>query len=131
MSYAGDLAPATAWEYLAAGAVLVDVRTEGEWAHIGVPDTSALDTEPVLIQWNLASGHNNPDFLAQLLATVPTEKPLVVLCRSGARSIAAANAATAAGYTAYNVLEGFEGEPDGHGERVINGWKNRSLPWRQ
>ncbi|POH75099.1 rhodanese-like domain-containing protein [Arthrobacter glacialis] len=130
MSYAGDLAPATAWEHLAAGAALLDVRTEGEWAHIGVPDTSALNTEPVFIQWNLASGHSNPDFLAQLLAAVPTEKPLVVLCRSGARSIAAAHAATAAGYTAYNVLEGFEGEPDSYGERVINGWKNRSLPWR-
>lgn len=130
MSYAGDLAPATAWEHLAAGAVLLDVRTEGEWAHIGVPDTSTLNVEPVFIQWNLASGHNNPDFLAQLQAAVPTDKPLVVLCRSGARSIAAANAATAAGYTAYNVLEGFEGEPDRYGERVINGWKNRSLPWR-
>ncbi|MHA7268605.1 rhodanese-like domain-containing protein [Arthrobacter sp. HLT1-20] len=130
MSYAGDLAPATAWEHLAAGAVLLDVRTQGEWAHIGVPDTSTLNFEPVFIQWNLDSGHNNPDFLAQLLAAVPTEKPLVVLCRSGARSIAAANAATAAGYTAYNVLEGFEGEPDANGDRVINGWKNRSLPWR-
>lgn len=130
MSYAGDLAPATAWEHLAAGAVLLDVRTEGEWAHIGVPDTSALNLEPVFIQWNLGNGHNNPDFLAQLVAAVPTEKPLVVLCRSGARSIAAANAATAAGYTAYNVLEGFEGEPDANGDRVINGWKNRSLPWR-
>lgn len=130
MSYAGDLSPITAWEHLAAGAVLIDVRTEGEWAHIGVPDTSALNTEPVFIQWNLASGDNNPNFLAQLLAAVPQEKPLVVLCRSGARSIAAAEAATAAGYTAYNILEGFEGKPNGYGERVINGWKNRSLPWR-
>jgi rhodanese-related sulfurtransferase len=129
MSYAGDLAPETAWEHVAAGAVLVDVRTDGEWTHIGVPDTSSLNTEPVFIQWNLANGSNNPEFLAQLLATVPTEKPLVVLCRSGARSIAAATAATAAGYTAYNVLEGFEGEPDRYGDRVINGWKNRKLPW--
>ncbi len=129
MSYAGDLAPAIAWEHVAAGAVLVDVRTDGEWAHIGVPDTSSLSTEPVFIQWNLANGSNNPEFLAQLLATVPTEKQLVVLCRSGARSIAAATAATAAGYTAYNVLEGFEGEPDRYGDRVINGWKNRKLPW--
>ncbi|ALV46927.1 Rhodanese-related sulfurtransferase [Arthrobacter alpinus] len=130
MSYAGDLAPATAWDHIAAGAVLVDVRTEGEWTHIGVPDTSALNTEPVFIQWNLANGSNNPQFLAELLQAVPTEKSLVVLCRSGARSIAAATAATAAGYTAYNVLEGFEGEPDRYGDRVVNGWKNRKLPWR-
>lgn len=129
MSYAGDLAPAAAWEQVAAGAVLLDVRTEGEWTHIGVPDTSQLNAEPVFIQWNLANGSNNPDFLPQLQATVSTEKLLVVLCRSGARSIAAAEAATAAGYTAFNVLEGFEGEPDRYGDRVVNGWKNRKLPW--
>lgn len=130
MSYAGDLAPAEAWDRVAAGAVLVDVRTEGEWQHVGVPDTSALNTEPVFIQWNLRTGSNNPDFLAQLQASVPVDKPLMVLCRSGARSIAAAEAATAAGYTAWNILEGFEGEPDRFGDRVVNGWKNRHLPWR-
>lgn len=130
MSYAGDLTPATAWDHLAAGAVLVDVRTDGEWAHIGVPDISLLEAEPVFIQWNLANGTNNREFLSQLQEAVPTEKPLVLLCRSGARSIAAAQAATAAGYTAYNVLEGFEGVPDQHGDRVVNGWKNRNLPWR-
>lgn len=129
MSYAGDLAPAMAWDRVAAGAVLVDVRTEGEWAHIGVPDASSLNTKPIFIQWNLGDGSNNPDFLAQLQAAVPAEKELVVLCRSGARSIAAAEAATAAGYTAYNILEGFEGVPDSYGDRVINGWKNRQLPW--
>ena len=129
MSCAGDLAPASAWEHVAAGAVLLDVRTEGEWAHIGVPDTSSLGAEPVFIQWNLANGTNHPQFLAELQSVVPTGKQLVVLCRSGARSIAAAEAATAAGYTAYNVLEGLEGMPDGYGDRVVNGWKNRKLPW--
>lgn len=130
MSYAGDLAPTAAWERIAAGAVLVDVRTEGEWAHIGVPDVSTLDGEPVFIQWNLGNGTNNPQFLAELQAAVPTNKPLMMLCRSGARSIAAAEAATAAGYTAYNVLEGFEGVPDRYGDRVVNGWRNSQLPWR-
>ena len=130
MSYAGDLAPAQAWEKVAGGAVLVDVRTDGEWAHIGVPDVSALNAEPVLIQWSLATGQPNPEFLARLQAAVPAEKPLVFLCRSGARSLAAAEAATAAGYTAFNVVEGFEGVPDGHGDRTVNGWKNRKLPWK-
>lgn len=130
MSYAGDLAPAAAWDKLSQGAVLVDVRTEGEWAHIGVPDISALGAAPVFIQWNLADGSHNADFAAELAAAVPTEKSLVILCRSGARSVAAAQAATAAGYTAFNVLEGFEGEPDGFGERTVNGWKNRQLPWK-
>lgn len=130
MSYAGDLAPAQAWEKIAQGAVLLDVRTEGEWTHIGVPDISSLEAEPVFIQWNLAGGVNNSEFITELNAAVPSDKPLVILCRSGARSVAAANAATAAGYTAFNVLEGFEGDPDGFGDRVINGWKNRQLPWK-
>ena len=130
MSYAGDLAPTAAWERVAAGAVLVDVRTEQEWQHIGVPDVSSLNKEPVFIQWNLSSGTSNEAFLAELQAAVPVDRELVMLCRSGARSIAAAEAATAAGYAAYNILEGFEGVPEHHGDRVVNGWKNRKLPWR-
>lgn len=130
MSYAGDLAPAQAWERLTQGAVLLDVRTEGEWAHIGVPDLSSLGAQPVFISWNLADGTNNASFVTELAAAVPANTPLVVLCRSGARSIAAAQAATAAGYTAFNVLEGFEGGTDRFGERTLNGWKNRQLPWK-
>ena len=133
MSYAGDLSPQEAWAKLEAGAILVDVRTEGEWAHIGIPDTAAAGesrNDPLFIQWNLAGGMPNPHFVEQLRQRAPadTAVELVFLCRSGARSIAAATAATAAGYTSYNVLEGFEGETDRFGERTVNGWKNRGLP---
>jgi len=130
MSYAGDLTPTEAWAKLEAGAILVDVRTEGEWAHIGIPDTKATENDPLFIQWNLAGGAPNPQFVEQLRRQAPedTAVELVFLCRSGARSIAAATAATAAGYTSYNVLEGFEGETDRFGERTVNGWKNRGLP---
>jgi rhodanese-related sulfurtransferase len=130
MSYAGDLSPTEAWAKLEAGAILVDVRTEGEWAHIGIPDTKATENDPLFIQWNLAGGAPNPHFVEQLKRQAPedTAVELVFLCRSGARSIAAATAATAAGYTSYNVLEGFEGETDRFGERNVNGWKNRGLP---
>ncbi|MFE4228116.1 rhodanese-like domain-containing protein [Arthrobacter sp. NPDC056886] len=130
MSYAGDLSPAEAWTKLEAGAILVDVRTEGEWAHIGIPDTKATENDPLFIQWTLAGGAPNPHFVEQLKRQAPedTAVELVFLCRSGARSIAAATAATAAGYTSYNVLEGFEGETDRFGERTVNGWKNRGLP---
>ncbi len=130
MSYAGDLSPTEAWAKLEAGAILVDVRTEGEWAQIGIPDTKATENDPLFIQWNLAGGAPNPHFVEQLKRQAPedTSVELVFLCRSGARSIAAATAATAAGYTSYNVLEGFEGETDRVGERTVNGWKNRGLP---
>ena len=137
MSYAGDLSPQEAWAKLEDGAILVDVRTEAEWAHIGVPDTAPAGgtrKDPLFIQWNLAGGVPNSRFVEQLKLELQQQAPdeqdtaLVFLCRSGARSIAAATAATEAGYTSYNVLEGFEGEPDRHGERTVNGWKNRGLP---
>lgn len=130
MSYAGDLTPQEAWDKLEAGAILVDVRTEGEWAHIGIPDTKATDNDPLFIQWTFPGGIPNPDFLNDLNQQAPEDRntELVFLCRSGQRSIAAAIAATQAGFTSYNVLEGFEGEPDRNGERTVNGWKNRGLP---
>ncbi|WP_445155935.1 rhodanese-like domain-containing protein [Arthrobacter sp. Hor0625] len=132
MSCAGDLSPQQAWARLGAGAVLVDVRTEAEWRQIGVPVTAGAGPDPLFIEWNLAGGLPNPRFLDQLEAAVPgggTE--LLFLCRSGARSAAAAAAAAAAGFTAYNVLEGFEGEPGPSGARNVNGWKNRGLPTDQ
>ncbi|WP_426997287.1 rhodanese-like domain-containing protein [Pseudarthrobacter sp. N5] len=141
MSYAGDLTPQDAWAKLEEGAILVDVRTEGEWAHIGIPDPAArLATahRPLFIQWTFPGGIPNPDFITELneelneelklQAPEDTGVELVFLCRSGQRSIAAAIAATQAGHTSYNVLEGFEGEPDRYGERTVNGWKNRGLP---
>lgn len=130
MSYAGDLTPTDAWAKLEAGAILVDVRTEGEWAHIGIPETKATENDPLFISWSFPGGKPNPEFIDQLKQQAPEDADveLVFLCRSGQRSISAAIAATQAGYTSYNVLEGFEGEPDRYGERTVNGWKNRGLP---
>ena len=137
MSYAGDLSPQEAWAKLEAGAVLVDVRTEAEWAQIGIPVTASATEDrqdPLFVQWTLAGGVPNPHFLDQLQQQLQQHVPdaasaeLIFLCRSGARSIAAAGAATAAGFTAFNVLEGFEGEPGPSGGRTVNGWKNRGLP---
>jgi rhodanese-related sulfurtransferase len=130
MSYAGDLTPEEAWAKLEQGAILVDVRTEGEWAHIGIPDTKATDNDPLFIQWTFPGGIPNPDFINDLSQQAPEDNgtELLFICRSGQRSISAAIAATQAGFTSYNVLEGFEGEPDRYGERTVNGWKNRGLP---
>ena len=130
MSYAGDQTPQEARDKLDQGAILVDVRTEGEWAHIGIPDTKATENDPLFIQWTFPGGIPNPDFINDLNQQAPEDRAteLVFLCRSGQRSIAAAIAATQAGFTSYNVLEGFEGDPDRFGERTVNGWKNRGLP---
>ncbi|HEY8721669.1 rhodanese-like domain-containing protein [Pengzhenrongella sp.] len=137
-TYAGDLTPAQAWELLEGDerAVLVDVRTAAEWRYVGVPDVGSLGRAPALVEWiGYPSGAQNPRFLDQLAAAglaAGDGRPVVFLCRSGVRSIAAAQAATAAGLgPAYNVLEGFEGGVDRAGHRGATGWRAAGLPWSQ
>ncbi len=133
MTYAGDLTPQEAWDILESNpeAVLVDIRTEGEWQQIGVPDLTPLGKDVHFIEWVTAFGPN-VHFLSQLaeIGVEPgSETPVIFLCRSGNRSIGAATAATEEGYLkSYNVLEGFEGDADVYGQRTINGWKLRGLP---
>nr|WP_319566746.1 rhodanese-like domain-containing protein [uncultured Rhodoferax sp.] len=127
-AYAGDIHPKLAWDWVQSGeAVLVDVRTDAERAWVGfVPDAVAVAWK----QWpGMAS---NPDFDAELLAAVPPDHKVVLLCRSGVRSVAAAIRATELGLQAYNILEGFEGDPDDFAHRGrLGGWRFHGLPWRQ
>jgi rhodanese-related sulfurtransferase len=136
VSYAGDITPEEAWQVLADNpeAVLVDCRTEAEWRFVGVADTSSLNRDVVYIEWNRTDGTRNDGFVDDLVAAgvTPGERPVVFLCRSGNRSIGAAEAATAAGIApSYNVLDGFEGDLDERGHRGTRGWKAIGLPWRQ
>ncbi|PFG41815.1 rhodanese-related sulfurtransferase [Isoptericola jiangsuensis] len=130
--YAGDITPQQAWDLLATtpDAVLVDVRTEGEWRLVGVPDVAGLDKQVVFTQWVTSDGRPNPGFLTELQAAgVTGDGPVVFLCRSGQRSIGAARLATSAGIApSYNVLEGFEGAPGLNGIRDREGWKVAGLP---
>ena len=74
----------------------------------------------------------NPGFDDGLRAAVPPGQKVLLLCRSGVRSIAAAKRATELGLLAYNILEGFEGDPDGNAHRgQRGGWRQNGLPWRQ
>lgn len=126
--YAGDVSPQLACQWWQAGeAVLVDVRSDAERAWVGfIPGA-------VAVQWKLWPGMAvNPDYDAQLKAAVPPGSKLVMLCRSGVRSIASSRRATELGYEAYNILEGFEGDPDTHAQRGhTGGWRFHGLPWRQ
>lgn len=135
MTYAGDVTPAEAYAAVTTSedAVLVDVRTRAEWAYVGVPllDDGGL---PVLVEWQrYPDGSINDRFVDELRAAGITEGTSVYfLCRSGVRSVAAAEAATAAGLgPAYNVLEGFEGPTGADGHRTVSGWKTAGLPWTQ
>ncbi|MGH3576581.1 MAG: rhodanese-like domain-containing protein [Mycobacterium sp.] len=136
MTYAGDITPEQAWKLLSENpeAVLIDVRTDGEWRFVGVPDLSSLGRDVVYIEWNSVDGTRNDNFVAELLEQVPsgTDRPVVFLCRSGNRSIGAAEAATEVGIApAYNVLDGFEGHLDADGHRGGTGWRAIGLPWKQ
>jgi sulfur dioxygenase len=126
--YAGDITPQTAFEWWQAGeAVLVDIRTDAERAWVGfVP--GAVD-----LAWKQWPGMvMNPAYDEGIIAAVPKDKKVLLLCRSGLRSIPAAKRAAELGFEAYNILEGFEGDPDSNAHRnSIGGWRQRGLPWRQ
>ncbi|AOG25337.1 rhodanese-like domain-containing protein [Acidovorax sp. RAC01] len=126
--YAGDVTPQQAWQWVQAGeAVLIDVRSDAEREWVGfVPGA-------VPVAWKQWPGMAmNAAFDAQIAAAVPQGGRAVLLCRSGVRSIAAARRATELGIEAFNILEGFEGDPDAEGHRGHRGgWRFRGLPWRQ
>jgi rhodanese-related sulfurtransferase len=136
VSYAGDITPEEAWKLLVDDpeAVLVDCRTAAEWRFVGVPDLASLQRDVVYIEWSRTDGTHNDGFVDDLKAAGVTAggRPVVFLCRSGNRSIGAAEAATEAGIApSYNVLDGFEGNLDAEGHRGGTGWKAIGLPWRQ
>ena len=115
--------------------MLVDVRTDAEWRYVGVPDSAPArrPRRPGRVgRRTRRDARTRSSSSSSPTAGVAAGRPVVFLCRSGVRSIAAAQAATAAGLgPAYNVLEGFEGDvgPDGH--RGHAGWRAAGLPWRQ
>jgi len=127
-AYAGDVSPQLAWQWVQSGeAVLVDVRTDAEREWVGfVPGALPLAWK----QWpGMAL---NPGFDEGLRQAAADGRKLLMLCRSGVRSIAAAKRATELGWEAYNILEGFEGDPDGEAHRGRKGgWRFHGLPWRQ
>jgi len=136
-TYAGDVMPEDAWTALKADAraLLIDVRTEGEYEFVGHADLTAIEKRTPLVEWMLfPSGDTNPNFETDVEALIADkETPLYFICRSGVRSRHAAVAMTARGYaTCYNVAHGFEGDMDDHGHRgALNGWKVSGLPWIQ
>ncbi len=80
--------------------------------------------------------HANPPAFAEQVkreAGGDTARPVVLICRSGKRTIEAGQALEAAGFKeVVNVLHGFEGELDEHFQRGrLNGWRFDGLPWEQ
>jgi len=131
--HAGDVSARDAYTLLLEqpDAILLDVRTAEEHHSVGFPDLTDARGHLVRIPWTDHEGHPNPHFLESLAAAVDDPgRPLLMLCRSGARSAAAARAAAAAGYRlAINVADGFEGPPGPDGRRgAVAGWQAADLP---
>jgi rhodanese-related sulfurtransferase len=129
LPYAGIVSPQDAWALVSAGtALLIDVRTAEEYRYVGhVPDAP-------LVQWQTGAAlAKNPRFAKELGAKAGKNDVILLLCRSGKRSAAAAEAATRAGFAhVFNVREGFEGDIAADGQRGSSGgWRYSGLPWVQ
>lgn len=139
----GEVSPAEAQDLLRQNpkARLVDVRSRAEWDFVGVPDVSGFGQTLIGVEWASYPGMvRNADFLPQLEAALDGDfaGPVLFICRSGARSLKAAEAwqglmaARGQAVTCLNVAEGFEGDLDADKHRGRqNGWKSRGLPWKQ
>jgi rhodanese-related sulfurtransferase len=127
--YAGNVTPQEAWELLSShSATLVDVRTAEERQFVGRVQDS------VHVPWMTGPNlQRNQRFVRELESKVRRDDVILLLCRSGVRSVAAAQALTEARFrNAFNILEGFEGELDeSHQRGVRGGWRFHRLPWIQ
>lgn len=139
----GEVSPTEAQDLLRElpGARLVDVRTQAEWEFVGVPDVSDMGQTLYCVEWASHPGMiQNADFVLQLEDALGEGDygPVLFLCRSGVRSLRAAEAFAAhmadkgRPVACMNVAEGFEGvlDPDRHRGNA-SGWKARGLPWQQ
>ena len=119
-------------------AVFIDCRTEAEHFLVGHPIIEREAGEvsrPVNIWWaDEFKGEFNDHFVEDVAAVAPDRtRPVVLICRSGRRTVPAGAALEAAGWTeVYDVQEGFEGPLDDRYRRgTQSGWRFDGLPWEQ
>ena len=128
LRYAGDITPQDAWRLFSRQvALLIDVRTAEERKFVGfVPDS-------LHVAWMTgAAMQKNQNFLRELEAKTGRHDVILFLCRSGKRSVAAAEAVTQVGFkNVFNVLEGFEGDLEDGKRGIYSGWRSHDLPWVQ
>lgn len=134
-----EITPTQAWEIMGSdpSAVLLDVRSRFEYEYVGHPEPSINVPWQEVPDWS-----TDPQFVEKVRSRLsafkgnnapPESRTLLMLCRSGKRSMAAAIRLAENGFTnVTNVAEGFEGDLDGNGHRGMrNGWRFHGLPWRQ
>ena len=133
------LTPVEAWEMLEANqrVVMIDVRSSMEFLFVGHPRGS------VHVPWiDAPSWTVNADFITEVRKVMlggigigehGDDAPVVLICRSGKRSLEAGKLLIKNGFTTvYNIEEGFEGELDeAHHRSTVGGWRFHGLPWEQ
>lgn len=141
MSGIGNIEVGDVWNRLKSDpkSTLIDVRTRPEWAFVGHVDLSEIEKTPILIEWQVyPTNEVDPAFVEKLRGELENrdsdlKTDLFFICRSGVRSLAAAEVMAGVGYKAcFNVADGFEGPVDGGRHRgMVAGWKAAGLPWVQ
>ena len=135
----GELTPQQAWQLIQDDprSILVDIRSTMEYLFVGHPKGA------VHIPWiDEPEWTENPHFVTDIRKLVLGGAvctmddgcaPVILICRSGKRSLEAGKALLDASFTrVYHVAEGFEGDLNPLGHRgTINGWKFRGLDWLQ
>jgi len=109
-------------------AVFIDCRSEIEYLFVGHP------VGAIHIAWQDGPDWDvNPDFLGHARKAASVNRPVVLICRSGRRSMEAGRYLEKYGFPeVYNVLHGFEGDMDETRHRSTkNGWRHDGLPWEQ
>ena len=111
-------------------ALLIDCRSEIEYLFVGHPVGAHHVAWSDVPDWEI-----NPRFVEEVrqLAGLVSNRPVLLICRSGVRSVDAGLALEAAGFTdVINVLHGFEGKlNETHHRGMLNGWRFDGLPWEQ
>lgn len=127
--YCGSLTPAEAWSVMEARpqAKLVDIRAWQECALVGhVPGAFEIEFRR-FPDWTPA-----PEFVAEVSARLARGDLILLLGRTTGRADEAGRVLAGEGFRqVYIVLEGFEGEADAEGRRIVNGWRQAGLPWYQ
>ena len=127
-----NLTPLQTREFLLAqpDALFIDCRSEAEYFFVGHPEGAVHVSWAEAPDWDI-----NPHFVAEVrkLVSQSIDRPVVIICRSGNRSVDAAKALEGAGFTrVINVLHGFEGSlNERHHRGEVNGWRFDGLPWEQ
>ena len=103
--------------------VLIDVRSKEEWENVGKPDGNKINLETYFLSIKNIQGKININFVEEFEnLKIDKKKEILVMCKSGARSLLVSNMLDEEEYNCINISDGFEGNDQN------NGWKNSGLP---